>query len=110
MAEMYGDENGIALWNLMAVSNNKSEQEYFTNLNLAATTYGTIWFSDFITQMETKSNQTIWQMIWHGDQYKWEVIKFHVPKGAEVVTERIRQFRIENEIIELSADDIIIEE
>lgn len=110
MSRIYGDENGIALWNLMATSNNRLEQEYFTRLNLAASTYGTIWFSDLITQTETKLNQTTWQMTWHADQFDWEVTKFHVPEGAEIATERVRRFRIENEIIELDADDIIIEE
>lgn len=105
---MIGDKNGIALWNLMASTDDDLEREYFTRLNGAASKFGSVWFTDIVTQRENKNNQTIWSMKWDGKQ--WEISRFYVPKGIEVVTERIRGAQAEEELIELDNNDILADE
>jgi hypothetical protein len=100
---MVGDENGIALWNLMASTNDRFEKEYFTNLNKAASKFGSVWFTDFVTQRKDRRNQTVWHLAWSGEQ--WKVSCFHVPEGVEKVSARIKG---EEELVELDIDDLIM--
>ncbi|KKM66240.1 hypothetical protein LCGC14_1483220 [marine sediment metagenome] len=101
-----GDKNGIILWNLMASTDDELEREYFTRLNGAASKFGSIWFTDIITQRKSKNNQTIWNMKWDGTQ--WEISRFYVPKRAKEVTARIRGAQLEEELIELDTDDVLL--
>lgn len=103
-----GDESGIALWNLMRCTEDEVERAYFTHLNSAASEFGSIWFTDSITQRESKSNQTIWGMKWNGEQ--WEVSRFHIPEGAEAVTARIRGEEPIEESVELDIEDLLIKD
>jgi len=108
---MIGNENGVALWNLMSSTEDVLERDYFVRLNSAASKFGTVWFTDTITQRETNKNQTTWQLTWHADRATWEVTKFHIPEGVKEATSRIDNHRNQpEELIELSLDDLIIEE
>ncbi len=111
MSNIVGNRNGVALWNLMAASDDELEQDYFARLNAAASKFGTVWFNDIVTQRNTRNNQTVWQLTWHADKSHWEITKFHTPEGAQESTDRIDQFRFDTEeVIELGIDDIIAEE
>jgi len=108
---MVGNENGIALWSLMSSTDDELEKEYFVRLNDAASKFGTVWFTDTITQRETKKNQTTWQLTWLADRSVWEISKFHIPEGVKEASSRIEQYRNQpEEIIELSLEDLIIDE
>lgn len=106
--KIVGDESGIALWNLMAFTNDEIERAYFTRLNDAAAKFGSIWFTDTVTQRTSNSNQTTWGMKWDGEQ--WKISLFHIPEGAEKVTARIKGEEPEVELVELDIDDLILVE
>ena len=110
MSNMVGNENGIALWNLMAMSNYQEEKDYFVRLNVAASKFGTVWFTDIITQQENKNNQTTWQLSWNHDNNNWNISNFHTPEYAKEVTQRIKDFRYkEIAVIEIDVNDILTE-
>lgn len=110
MSNMIGNETGVALWNLMVNTEDELEKAYFARLNTAASQFGTVWFSDTVTQRETKKNQTVWQLTWHADKSEWEVTRFHIPDDVKESTQRIDQFKYNTEeVIELSLDDILID-
>lgn len=104
-----GNENGIKLWNLMSVSTDKDEKAFFTRLNAAAPKYGKVYFTDCVTQRETKKNQVTWLLFWNGTKIQWEVSNFLTPHGASEITERMKEPKIKdvNEIVEIDIDDII---
>jgi len=111
--QIVGDADGIKLWNMMASSDDKTEQEYFNLLNNAAAKYGKVWFSDSVTQKLTRKNQTMWKMEWNNNDSQWEVSLFHIPEGVKKVNERISSFGkdpIEEIEIELDLEDILVEE
>jgi len=87
-----GDSFGVALWNLMAQSNDDGEKLYFSTLSEAATQYGKVWFTDIVTRRETKENQTTFQMEWDVGNDQWVVDVFVVPIGADTSTERISKY------------------
>jgi hypothetical protein len=84
-----GDENGIKLWTLICTSKDAREIAYCKQLQSAATQYGKVYFTDFLTQLEQKKNQTIWQMTWHASKNSWVITHFQTPEGADRVTSRI---------------------
>ena len=75
--ELVGDEKGLALWNKLAVSTMPIEQEYFESLTLAASRYGSIWYSDLLKRINSKSNQPIYHMSWDG--MRWTISLFCIP-------------------------------
>jgi hypothetical protein len=85
-----GDAAGVKLWNMMASSDNAVEQEYFQRLSSAATQTGRVFFSDFVTQLETKQNQTTWKLEWNGKD--WEISLFHIPDDVEKISDRISNY------------------
>ena len=84
-----GHEAGVRLWNLMAGTQDAEERGYFNRLSQAATQYGQVWFTDSITQKETRRNQTVWFMFWDVNKAKWIVNLFLVPEGADEVNDRL---------------------
>jgi hypothetical protein len=99
-----GDPDGIALWYLMNSSTDKIEQEYIKSVAAAAIKYGKVYFTDIVTQRESKmNNQTTWMMIWDENKIEWNISLFHIPNGAPR-----RSKRLSSEPIELSVDDIIV--
>jgi hypothetical protein len=84
-----GHEVGVRLWNLMAATQDAEEREYFNRLSQAATKYAQVWFTDSITQRETRRNQAIWFMSWDANTAKWNVNLFMVPEGASEMTDRL---------------------
>jgi len=78
-----GDEEGIKLWNLMANSTDPEEQGYFKRLSMAATKFGSVWFSDVIAQRNARRNQSFFSLKWEADKKQWKVALFHIPEGAE---------------------------
>ena len=103
-----GNKSGVALWNMMSASEDEFEKQYFKRINAAATKFGKVWFTDTVTQRETRKNQTVWQMTWLSSKSVWEVTRFHVPSEAKEVTDRIIDYLYPKEqVIELTAADII---
>lgn len=82
MSNVIGDKDGVRLWNLMSQTEDPVEREYFNRISRAATEYGSVWFTDIVTQRETKRNQTFFFMNWAPDKNKWEVSLFMIPEGA----------------------------
>jgi hypothetical protein len=85
-----GDPDGIKLWNMMSKSDNPAEQEFFQRLNAVAPQAGRVFFSDFVTQLETNQNQTTWKLEWNGEN--WEIALFHIPEGVNKVSDRIKNY------------------
>ena len=104
MADITGNHNGIVLWNMMFSSNDSDEAAYFNRLTLAATKYNKVWFVDSVTERLTGDNQVIWCMAWNGTT--WEITKFHTPRGAFEVTDRMLKFSTPA-VTEISVTDIV---
>jgi len=93
----------------MAASQDAEEYATFVRLSTAANKYGKIWFTDVVTQRETKQNQVMWMMVWNAIKAQWEVSNFLTPAGALEITKRMRQPVIEqtDEVIEINIDDLV---
>lgn len=106
---MVGNKNGIKLWTMMSTSTDEEEKSFFARLGNAASQYGKVYFTDCVTQRETKKNQVIWLLQWDGKKSQWEVSNFLTPIGASEVTERMKEPVIENteEVVEVDIDDIL---
>lgn len=94
-----GNEGGIRLWNLMASTQDPEERAYYERLSQSATKYGQVWFTDCITQRETRQNQTVWHMTWNTNTAKWNISLFLVPEGAAELSDRL--------LPEVELDDIL---
>lgn len=99
--KMVGDTEGIKLWNLMSSSIDKAEKEYFKRLNIVATKFGSVWFTDIIEERESSHSQAIFFLKWESDKTQWKISLFIIPKGA---TKEI-QSRMEIEYV--NVDDIV---
>lgn len=97
---MVGDEYGIRLWELMSKSADTEEQAYFQRLNTAASQYGKVYFTDVVTQRETKKNQTTWELIWDGTNSRWNVSAFLIPSGVDKISDRLK-----DDVVEIEVDD-----
>jgi len=109
--EIKGHEAGVRLWNLMASSTDAEEQAYYKRLASAASQFGRVWFTDSVTQRETKKNQTIWSMEWHAQNAVWIVDKFLVPDKATEISPRLQEEEVieidDEEWEDINPDDII---
>jgi len=97
-----GNKNGIKLWEMMAASTDEEEKSYFSRLNGIASQYGKIYFTDYITQRETKRNQVIWCMLWNVKENQWEVSNLITPVGASEITKRMKS-KSENNAININS-------
>lgn len=103
-----GDTDGIKLWTLMAGSQDAREQQYFRQLQTAASQWGEVYFSDLLTQISTEKNQTTWRMYWDAPQNSWNVVLFHIPEGAERVSPRVTDSETQQEAWEdVAVDDLV---
>ena len=85
MTTIIGDENGISLWNKMAVSPFPEEISYFNSLSAAAQQYGKIYFYDCVTQAQQRLiNQARYCMEWDGNN--WNVSLFLLPENAKIIS------------------------
>lgn len=98
-----GNPEGIKLWNLMASSEDPEEQKYFSRLQTAASKFGSVWFTDIITQRNTSRNQTFFSLKWDEKDKLWNVSLFHVPEGASKQIED----RVVDEWEDVDPDNII---
>lgn len=104
--KLKGDLNAIKLWHLMVSSSDEKEQAYLARLSAAATQYGIVYFTDMVTERETGKSQTTWVMEWRPEEQEWEFSRFLIPDGAKEVSDRIRDFVLEDEIVEMDIEDL----
>ena len=91
--KLTGEVNGRALWELMELGSNPRELEYFHRLSEALKRYGTVWFTDIITEHSAKKAQVVWQIsLMPAGNY--DIAVFHQPKDTKPETDRIKAFKI----------------